>query len=193
MSPDNVQRWQDRQESLAREGTKLVPCADCYGNVRRKVKRGQLPDGQSPPGNFTFRGSSITVVESVYYAAAGEQPHVVENHFARRLTSAEQLYVRKTTVAEGWQPLDAGWVRLAAMIVLTNEEGRRSQVQPTSEEKAMTAVRVVEIGVLGPDRVEAFALVLPGESCRFQPADTRTLRVCCRQGQARITIAAFPS
>lgn len=150
----------------------------------------------------------IAVVETVYHQAAGEQPTSVESRFQRWLEGNEQPCVRRchdreNVATEDWKPLDAGWIRQAGMIVLTNDEGRFSQTIPTSQEHDEAIARVIEVGCypvgewdMSPETsivLLACWLVLPGESLRAQPVNLKSLRVRCRKGTAKFTLCVFPA
>lgn len=130
----------------------------------------------------------LTIVECVYHQPFGEQPTVVEHRYSRELESKEQVYERRVTIGENWQPLDTGWIERLGLLVIANHEGHGLQRAPSDDERAAIAARVVEVGLDG----RAIWLVLPGESMRATPATLSGLQVRCQRGEARCTIHAYP-
>lgn len=137
--------------------------------------------------------SRITVVETVYHQTVPDQPTALESRFSRFLASDEQVYVRRLTVGEDWQRLDTGWLKVASLLLVSNDEGRGQQVQPTDQERADIAARVIEVAhgeyrsAILPDW-----LIPPGESLRGCPASLGNIWLRCRQGVARCTVVLFP-
>lgn len=137
----------------------------------------------------------LSVVESIYHQTHGEQPTVVESRFGRWLNTPEQPYARRFRAGEEWVSLDKGWVEDAAMLVLSNDEGRNPQVVPSEADKRELAQRAVEIGLaqMHGKPPQPFAVVPPGESARFQPTNLETLMLRCWKGSARVTLTLIPS
>lgn len=153
--------------------------------------------------------SRITVVETVYFHNRGIDPAVITSKFGRPLETDEQAFVRRATMTEDWVPLDVGWVKKAAMIVIQNLEGRNLQVNPTPEEKLETASRVVELSFgCGVEKDEGprdmfsapkskptpipHILLLPGESLRLQPFTLLGIMIRSRSGSAKVVINVIP-
>lgn len=135
----------------------------------------------------------MTVLETVYHQAPGDEPTVFQAPFGCALASDESPCVRpKVSVGEDWQPLDGLWLSAASQLVLRNEEGKFSGGRPTPEQVKDVTARVVEVGVVCGDVVVPFSEIPPGESQRYRPLDLAALCVRCRQGKALITVAAFP-
>ena len=128
----------------------------------------------------------LSVVELVYHQPEGERGVAVESRFARNLVSTEQMYHRRITVTEEWQPIDGAWIKQAGMMVLSNDEGRFT-VQPTQEERDAANEKIVEVGSDGMKW-----LARPGESIRAEPSDLSAVHVRCRKGSARCTLSLFP-
>jgi hypothetical protein len=144
-----------------------------------------------PPPKVRAR---LFVVEQVYHQPAGQSPTSVESRFGRWLGSDEQPHLRPMTVGPNWQPLDTGWVgEKVGHIVIANEEGKSRLRQPTEAERQETEAKVVEIGVESDHLVDTFALVRPGETCRFEPAAAGMLRLRCRVGAACCSVAVLPA
>jgi hypothetical protein len=118
-----------------------------------------------------------------------------ESRFGRMLVTEEQPFVRKSKIGLEWQPLETGWVKDCACILLINEEGKLGHVYPTEEEKREVAERIIELGTVNgtDDSAVADWEIPPGESFRGSPAlDLRLLRIRCRQGEARYTLVLVP-
>lgn len=136
------------------------------------------------------RQARLVVVETVYHQPADAEPTAAESRFGRWLTTDEQPYVRRGRIGEEWQPLvaaEACWLDQSSMVVITNQEGG-FHLQPTEQQQAEMDARVLEVGREG----SVLLVVPPGESARFQPWDLTALRVRCRSGEAKYTVAIFP-
>lgn len=135
--------------------------------------------------------SRMTVIETIYHQAPNDEPTSFTSRFSRSLETDEQPYARKLKVGESWQPLDRAsiWLAEAGLLRLVNEEGTNWPTNPTPEQLAEVAAKVVEIG-FGADT--AAILVPPGESVRFSPADLALIRLRCRSGTARCALALLP-
>jgi hypothetical protein len=147
---------------------------------------------------------SITVVEQIYHQPAGEEPTAYHHSFVRKLFIQEQPYSRKIKVGEGWQPLDLGWFRdrpdAIGMVQVVNSEGRLTQTQPTDEERAAVAAKVIcvvskvvgdrIIGVLAED--DFCWQIFPGESFLGSPTNANRLWIRCKSGVAQATVNVFP-
>jgi len=125
----------------------------------------------------------LTVVETIYHHSAEDNPTQFECRFCRHLKAKEQPYSRKCKATEEWQALDTGWVERIGMIQVINEEGRRWDVNPTEEEKAAVAERVIKLrsgsGIWD---------IPPGESFRGCPAAGSLPMVRCQEGVAKFTV-----
>ena len=133
----------------------------------------------------------MTVVEQVYYQVSGGQPRLVESRFSRKLESDEQPYERHLKVGVEGAPLDCGWIEKASQLVITNEEGRNLQVNPTDEEREELQRKVLELGY--EDCPVPLCLIHPGESIRFCPFSLEGLGVHSRFGVIRFTLHLFPT
>jgi len=127
----------------------------------------------------------ITVVEGVYHMGVDVPTSGVDNRFSRQVESDEQPYSRRYTIGDNWTNLDFGWIERPGMLVISNEEGKFLQRNPTDEEKKDIAGRIVEIAGTPP------WLILPGESFRGVPAAT-PVQVICRKGSAKIVVTVMP-
>lgn len=136
--------------------------------------------------------SRLTVVESLYHQASGEEGMMVSSRFSRDLESDDQAYgPRRLKATEEWQPLDCGWVEEMGMVSITNEEGKRLQVNPTEKEKEATAKKVLELALTpNPDSLWSF-LIPPGESFRGYPS-TQKLWIRSQSGITRFSNFVIP-
>lgn len=132
--------------------------------------------------------SRMTVVDSVYFQPPHEEATVTDCRFSCELESDEQPYQRQMKVGETWQPLDRGWLDSAAMLVVRNDEGRFTQEQPTREDRAKAAAKVVVLAF--GDRPAV--LVRPGRSARFEPNLLEEITLRCESGTARVTVTLIP-
>jgi len=140
----------------------------------------------------------LTVVGSIYFVAANEQPESVDTGFSRDLASEEQPYRRRLKATEEWQRLDCGWIKEASQVFIANEEGKGLQVNPTDEEREDIARRIIEVSFCedgeGPNDtfISSVWLVSPGESMRGLPSRVDRLCVRCQHGTARFTLYIVP-
>jgi hypothetical protein len=168
----------------------------------------EAQNGQALPTFKDVRGSRLTVVEVVSYQAALDKPGGIDSRFDRKMATEEQLFLRRLTVGEDWQALECGWLKAVGMLVIKNEPAQ-FHVNPTEAQKTEAASKVLEVGLkvgevtvleegevrnvkAPPEQVIAFALVPPGESARWQPLDASNLRLRCKVGSARVTVALIP-
>lgn len=143
----------------------------------------------------------LGIVEQIYCYPPGAAPTLIDIREGLWLETDEQPYQRKLKVGPEWQPLDCGWLdgKGVSLLVLVNEEGKHLTVIPSEQQKAALALRVVEVGAqtlygMGDaPGVVLLALLHPGLSLRFWPADAKSLRLRSRAGEARVTMTLFPS
>lgn len=149
---------------------------------------GDMPLSAPPPAQ-----AWLFVTEVVYFQSGGGMPEGVESRFMRQLASDERPYPPRPKVGAQWCPLECGWLADGGvgLVVLANEV-TRFRVIPTPEEKAQAEARIIEVGVAAGEAVVAFALVRPGESARFEPADVKALRLRCRAGEAKVSVTLIP-
>lgn len=137
----------------------------------------------------------LTVCEQVYHRPADDEPQQFSSAFSRELEISEQAYRRNGVATDDWQPLDYGWLKSVGMLVVHNREGEHLQINPTPEEKAAIAKRVLMVAWILNDTCRGWWLIPPGESMRGYPdcADAAaTLCVRARHQQARYTLFAVP-
>jgi hypothetical protein len=144
----------------------------------------------------------LTVVETIYHQSKDNDPVSSQTGFCRNLETEEQVYRRDLHLdaEKGWQPLDIGWLRESGCshLSVTNKGGKRSTVQPTPEERAEMATRIVDIyyGWTAPtaetNPLDCLTFLLPGESFRVTPMNPGLFYLRCRQGKTMATIFAYP-
>lgn len=142
----------------------------------------------------------ITVTEQAVHQPADALPTAVEwPPFSRELRSDEQPYgPRRVAAGPRWQRLDQGWLDGApvGMLFLRNEGAGARETRPTEEERALDAALVVELSLCpdGGASQPPFALVRPGETCRYEPhpqAPPPYLRCPC--GTVRVSYVLYPA
>jgi hypothetical protein len=160
----------------------------------QSLEEPQVPAEEPLPQLVPARGH-FTVVEQVHYQPVGEQAMTVfgDGHrYSHEVDEDEQPYERHLTATEEWKPLDMGWISRCGQLLLRNDEGNRYLVNPTEQEKAETAKKVIEVAFLhGYDERDAL-LVPPRESMRVYPKDASRLIVRCQKGKAHYTLALLP-
>lgn len=155
----------------------------------------QFVTGPIPEEERDLERARFTVVERLYHQQVGEKPFAFELQHQHWLDSRDEHYSRHCKAGEQWQPLDPSgnsWVREAVQLVVSNEEGHFRRVNPTPEEKAAVAARVLELGLFVGGTVVPFATLHPTASLRFEPIDPTLLRVRCRSGVARYWLILVP-
>ena len=135
---------------------------------------------------FTGR---LTVVEHVYHQIQGDAPTSIEAKYSTPLESDEQVYTRQTIATETPEQLDIGWIKDWQLLIIENNAGKNLQKIPTEEQKQDIAQRVIQI-TSGDTPI---ALIYPGTSARFCPADLKSLDVRCLHGSARYVLHIIPS
>lgn len=139
----------------------------------------------------------LTVVESVYYQAFGEDPFGVAHNFSRGLETNEQPYIRKLTATEEWTKLDTGWLEKCSELVIVNEEGNFPHRLPTAEKRLEISKRIIEVGNAIPylDDVHCIKTweIRPKEDMRGCPADLDNIYIRCQSGRAKLTVYIIPS
>lgn len=165
-----------------------------------------LPDHDSPlarqlltaaqsEAERDWERARLTVIETVAHQQVGQAPFSLGVPYQRWLESQEERYSRTLKVGEEWTPLDCGWVKEASLLLIRNEEGSYRTRNPTEEEKAVTAAKVLEVAAwLGEDILvmETLDVVGPQESIRRIPARLDNLMIRCRSGVARYRILVVP-
>lgn len=140
------------------------------------------------------RVNRMTIYAQVHQERSGEHPISCPLSFSEGLTLEEDVYARRHTATEKWEPLDLGWLGKdkAGLVVIENLEGREVLVNPTEEEKQVLTDRFLK---LAPDiaGAEELAFTIPPRQHRyFTNQDLSRLRVRCNRGTARFKITVFP-
>jgi hypothetical protein len=136
----------------------------------------------------------ITINDMVYHQVPHEQPKLVQTKFTRVLNTGEQVYVRDTEATTRWVHVDIGWVKEIGQIIIRNREDRILYTVPTKEQLAALDKLTLEIGVK-PEKADEpipFAMIRPGESCRFEPVNDQTLWIRSREEKVKVQINAIP-
>lgn len=141
----------------------------------------------------------LTIVDMVYWQLQGEQPIVISSQYGRELKTAEQPYIRRIAVNEGWTKIDLGWVKEAGLIVVANDPPIFS-TQPTKVERELAESRVVEL-VWDTEYPWFGFRILPREDVRFHPIpqwdgeENKSIPfyVRCLNGSTKITVNAIPA
>lgn len=132
----------------------------------------------------------VTVVEQVCHQREGEGPvSAPSSRFWRTLKSSGEAYQRGLVADGSWRKLDLGWVPDPGLVLIYNREGQNLQANPSDEERADIAKRVLEVSYAG--ELPGW-LVLPGESMRGLPTDASELMVRSRHGKIRYQVFAVP-
>ena len=132
----------------------------------------------------------LTVLETVYYQEPGGEPTWFPAPFSIMLESAEQPCIRKLKIGQILQSLDT-WLSSVSELVIRNDEGtyRDKPGRPSEEEREDMKKRIIEVYLTGHPSL----YVRPGRSCRFEPVRFQGVQLRCQHGEARVTIAAFPT
>ncbi len=132
--------------------------------------------------------SNLTVVEQVYYQQLGVAPTVQEARYSFRLDTDEQPFIRRTKVGADWDMLSLGWLKDAALLVISNEEGKQQFFNPTPEESVELSWKVLEISFDG----ELPALyVRPGRSLTIEPANANLIWIRAKV-ETKYQLSAYP-
>lgn len=132
----------------------------------------------------------LTIVEQISYIPPNDQPISIESKFYARIISNEQPYIRKCVAKSEPKPIDYGWIDKPSWIVIVNNEGRFTQVQPTIQEREESAKRVL---YLWTGMMMAFCSLLPGESLRIRLCSQSKLLVSGPlHHEVRYTVHVFP-
>jgi hypothetical protein len=137
----------------------------------------------------------LTIVETVYHQHLHQPPTAIETRYQRSLKTSEQVYSHQCTATEDWQPLELGWLKSnVGMLVITNDEGHFTQVNPTEAERETAEKKILELSY-GVTITNPSWLILPRESFRGQPAPAwlDSLFIRCRSGSCKYTVNVVPA
>ena len=162
------------------------------GNLRQLIAvnpRLAVPKHLKPEQSPVLK-PRLTVIETVYHQEPGSDPTSFTSSFPVLLESGEQPCIRKLKVGEVPHSLDT-WLKTVSELVIRNDEStyRNTPGRPSETERANVAKRIIEVSSAG----QIIAYVRPGRSCRFEPACFGLLQLRCQQGEAKVTVAAFPT
>lgn len=135
---------------------------------------------RTQPAQLLPQKSRMGVVSLLYHHQPGSQPIAVENRFSRWLGTDEQPYLRKLTLTKEWVPLDKGWLDVAGMLMIRNEEDKEG------------TEKIIEVALNAEPMTYGFAKVRPKESAQFEPDNLHSLRLRCLAGPAKCTLALIP-
>lgn len=142
-------------------------------------------------------GARLVVVEQLAWQQDDDDGVPLHNGFAAQIESSERPYLRRLTVGEGWAPLDAGWIGADAKTVwIANAEGKRLAANPTPEDAAETAKKVLIVARRGGEEGSPVFVELvevpPGQHARLRLAfPFAWLRVRCASSFAKVDAAVF--
>lgn len=132
----------------------------------------------------------LTVIETVYHQEPGSDPTSFTSSFPVLLETTEQPCIRKLKIGQVPQSLDT-WLSSVSELIIRNDEGtyRDKPGRPSEEDKEDVKRHVIEVLRNG----QLTDYVRSGRSCRFEPSDFKSIQLRCQHGEARVTIAAFPT
>lgn len=142
--------------------------------------------------------SRLTVVDNTYHQVDGSpEPLGLVHRYSRTIKDGGQAYTRSVKVGGTWQPIDSGWLKGPALVILENREGLEYQVNPTHEDRASDKQKVVTVGFIlvgfTPSEEIAKGLILqPGEHVKFQVRDVAAIRLRCEHKEAKVMIHLVP-
>jgi hypothetical protein len=136
--------------------------------------------------------SRLTVLLTVHHEQVGEQPRTFPLTFSDLLETTQESYSRRMRATEEWTPLDFGWIHPSEVgyLMIDNIEGRGLAIQPTREEKALTASHVIELAYVSSldDSWE-----IPPRWFFFNPIKRPAdLRIRCQHETASYRITVIP-
>jgi hypothetical protein len=141
----------------------------------------------------------LTVVERIYHQIPGEQPTLIDYRHSKLLESDESPYIRHNLkLTEEWTLLDKGWIEGdVSSIVLSNEEGKSTQVNPTEEEVAALKKKIVEIafvlGEIGNFPSKSHQEIPPSEQLRIFPSTGVQIFLRSRCGISKASVTVYPA
>lgn len=137
----------------------------------------------------------LTFNEWIAYQPLSASPvDISPRPFSRNLVTDEQIWRREAIAGNDWARAPLGWLDdlPVAEIIITNEEGKFTQVQPSHEERAAAEARIIEVGIEanGTGVIVPITLVRPHHSFHLEPLGPIYLR--CQTDRAKYTIIAVP-
>ena len=145
----------------------------------------RLDEQQLPPPTKP----RLTVLETVYHQEPNAEAVSFQSSFSVELHADEQPWLRKLTVGPIPVTLKNCWVETVSELCIRNDteaEHPRDAKHPAGTDKNDDGV--VDVCFDGGKVL----CVRPGRSCRFEPANLRSISLMCRCGSAKLTVLAFP-
>jgi hypothetical protein len=171
-----------------------------FSNNRPPPTAGMLPPAQpfvtTPP--VVISRSRLRVVEEVSVTEPSGDTVPFETRFGRWLETDEQPCIRRLTVGPAWSPLTGAgtWLAVTGHLVIRNDAAQLPTI-PTPEEAAEMKTAIVEWGVFVA--LDGYQAIVPigeiplGESARpGMVSDLGVIRLRCKAGMKKITVAMFP-
>lgn len=147
----------------------------------------------------------FTIVENIYFQRPNGRTMPLVHTYARFVDSDEQEYSREVKLTEEWTKLDTGWICNTGLLHIANTPDK-FKTQPTEDQRQAAAMKVVEIAFAtqhdgkprdmhSPKRppITADLFVLPGETTRIHPVDTKTIFLRSQSGITKCVITVLPS
>lgn len=143
----------------------------------------------NPPDQVLEDVDRITANINVYHEHHGEQPHPAASAFSAFLETIEQPYGRRVRLQAG-EPvaLETGWVERVGMVLIENRTGKAKKKNPTEEEKADIAKRVVRVTAGGGPGW----IVRPGRFMFVEVEDASSVMLQCLHETADLYLNIFP-
>lgn len=141
------------------------------------------------------QGDRVTVKELVYHQALGEEPTQSMSVFSRLCETKEEVWDRRLTVGNDWQPLVSKhcWIEEPGMVLIENLAGAFQHVIPTEEERQAEEAKVLEVGVDGHTVIQVPFSIIPAEaSIRIWIEDLTKFHIRCRSGETKYKVTVLP-
>ena len=143
------------------------------------------------PGSPTSR---VTVVCSFYHQPAGGQPKSFDCRWSSPSWEDNEPFQRTLKATAAWKQLAPGnWVENAGVVVVRNEErpSANPSRHPTLEDREKDEGRTLEVSPEGRTDGGVW-LVPPGEHLSGRFPVVGNLKVRCRSGEVKYTVAVNP-
>lgn len=137
------------------------------------------------------QGDRVTLQTNFYFEHQGEQPLQFSQVFSERLKGAEESYTRRVKVTEEGAPLDLSYLKDdVGWVIVQSLEGEIRTVQPTEEERADRAKRIISV-YFGAERG---LHIHPGQMQIFRtcPEDAQRIRLISQHGTIPCRVHLFP-
>lgn len=198
--PDEIKE-EPADEEINRQLLKQIE--EKYGPAKGDVRKSALFQAMQKEGiqwqgtrheehqKFATRDRFVVNETVSHHYVDGSEPVIAHTRYNRFIESGEQPYVRHTKAKQVPEPLDYGWLKQPAHVVIQNTEGKGIQTYLTPDREKLLANKSIIlshplVGINTP-----IIRVRPGESCRFEPCGP--LCVSCESGEVSYTLTALPS